>query len=49
MGLRERLAYLICPWLKAEIDALRSGNTKVVLENQKLLDRVANQQLKEAK
>lgn len=39
--LRERIAYWICPWLKAEIDALRDGNTKVVLENGRLLDRLA--------
>ena len=38
MNLRERIAYLVCPALKDEISALRGGNTKVVLENQRLLD-----------
>jgi hypothetical protein len=38
--LSERLAYLICPVLRDEIAALRSGNTKVVLENQKLMDQL---------
>lgn len=36
--MRQRIAFWICPDLKAEIDALRSGNTKVVLENARLLD-----------
>lgn len=38
MSLRERLAYWVCPNLKDEIAALRDGNTRVVLENQRLLD-----------
>jgi hypothetical protein len=35
---RQRIAFWVCPDLKAEIDALRSGNTKIVLENARLLD-----------
>lgn len=41
VSLRERVVYLVCPWLRDEIEALRSGNTKVVLENQRLLDELA--------
>lgn len=42
MRRRERIAYLICPWLRAEVEALRDGNTKVVIANGKLLDRVSD-------
>ena len=35
-----KLALWICPALKAELSALRSGNTRVVLENSKLLDTI---------
>lgn len=47
MTWRRRLAYWICPTLKDEIDALRSGNTKVLLENAKLLDRLLASTAKE--
>jgi hypothetical protein len=40
MSLRERIAYFICPALRAEVESLRDGNTKVVLENQKLFDEI---------
>ena len=40
--LRRYLAFLICPSLRDEIHVLQSGNTKVVLENGLLLDRIAN-------
>jgi hypothetical protein len=35
---RSKIALWICPAIKSELDALRSGNTKIVLENGKLLD-----------
>lgn len=41
MTIRERIAYFVCPVLKEEVAALRSGNTRVVLENQRLLDRLS--------
>ena len=41
MTIRERLAYWIFQTLKAEVEALRDGNTKIVLENQRLLDRLS--------
>jgi hypothetical protein len=40
LSIRERIALLIAPSLCAELDALRSGNTKVVLENAMLLDEI---------
>ena len=40
MTIREYIAYLVCPALKAEIKALRDGNTRIVLENQRLLDKI---------
>jgi hypothetical protein len=42
LKLKKRAAFFICPVLKDEIEALRDGNTKVVLENRKLLDRLAS-------
>lgn len=41
MTLRRRIAFRICPDLRDEIAALQSGNTKVVLENERLLDRLS--------
>lgn len=32
------LALRICPYLLDELGALRTGNTKVVLENERLMD-----------
>lgn len=43
--MRERIAFFICPTLKDEIAALRSGNTKVVLENARLMDEAARSAL----
>lgn len=36
--MRRWLAFLVCPDLRDEVHALQSGNTKVVLENGRLLD-----------
>lgn len=41
MSLRRKIAYWFCPSLKAEIEALGDGNTRVVLENGRLLDEIA--------
>lgn len=38
---RRKIAFWICPVLKSEVAALQSGNTKVVLENGRLLDEIA--------
>ncbi len=38
--MRRKLAFYICPSLRDEVHALQSGNTKVVLENGRLLDRL---------
>jgi len=38
MMIRHRIAFLICPALRDELEALRSGNTKQVLANGRLLD-----------
>lgn len=46
MKMTVAIAFWICPSLRDEVNALRSGNTKVVLENQRLMDEVAH--LKEA-
>lgn len=43
--MRWRLAFIICPDLRNEIVALRSGNTKLVLENQRLLDELFPDQI----
>lgn len=40
MDIRRRLAFWICPDLRAEVRALQEGNTKVVLENERLLDQI---------
>lgn len=42
--MRKWLAFLICPELKDELEALRSGNTKVVLGNGRLMDEIARVQ-----
>lgn len=36
------MAFWLCPALRDEIAALQSGNTKVVLENGRLLDEVGH-------
>jgi hypothetical protein len=36
--MRRWLAFLVCPVLRDEVAALQSGNTKVALENGRLLD-----------
>lgn len=38
--MRRKIAFLICPELRAEIAALQDGNTKVILENARLLDEI---------
>lgn len=38
--MKRRLALFICPDLRADIEALQSGNTKCVLENRELLDEI---------
>lgn len=39
--MRRRLAFWIYPDLREEVAALQSGNTNAVLENGRLLDRLA--------
>lgn len=41
MSLRRIIAYFVCPALRDELAALRDGNTRVVLENGRLLDKLA--------
>lgn len=45
---RERVALWVCPVLRDELAALRSGNTKLVLEREALLDMYERAMVKEA-
>lgn len=43
--MRREIALWICPALQDELDALRSGNTKAVLQNQCLMDELTADQV----